>query len=167
MKKSTVLLVILLMASVVYAEPKPKKKKAATSAKKESSQKYTASQIDLNLGKLPSNYSGNSPMLVYAAMVKRKNAKDKGEFETSEQYQKRLEKEKYSSIIGQITIDGLFAFKASDIYIKYSADNSEFDIDINLGTDFGSRYGQPKKIIIANGPKITRKYIGFASYSSN
>lgn len=143
MKKTAMLLAIILLAStsISYGEPKTKKKKtAATSTKKVSAdqaqkeiQKYTTEQIDINLEKLPPNYFGNDPKSIYFAIQKRKNSAAKGEFETTEQFQKRRANENSLPIIGQISLDGLFSLQTKRSEIKYSADASEFIIEIELG----------------------------------
>lgn len=142
MKKTAVMLVLLLLSSVAitYGEPKAKQKKPVAASTKKSTEeqapkktdKYTTTQIDLNLEKLPSNYYGNEPKSIYQAIKHRKNSSGKGEFETTEQYQKRIDNENSLPIIGQIGSDGLFSFQTERSEIKYSADAAEFSIELDL-----------------------------------
>ncbi|MBK5276535.1 MAG: hypothetical protein JJE30_16005 [Desulfuromonadales bacterium] len=137
MKKFIAVLLILLISlvSIAFAEPKTNKKAAATTTKKKrlnQTQKYTAVQIDSNLEKLPSNYYGNDPKSIYDAIKKRNRSAVKGEFETTEQFQKRIDKENSLPIIGQIGPKGLFSLQARRTEVNYSADISELSVDIEL-----------------------------------
>ena len=138
------LIVILLLASVpaahAQAKPnKPNKKKSGTATIKkengteaEQKQKFTTSQIDISLDKLPFNYHGNDPKMVYSVLEQREKSSVKGEFETTEQFQKRVQTENNLPIIGQISSDGLLSLQAERTDIRYSADASEFSIEIKL-----------------------------------
>jgi hypothetical protein len=133
--------------SVPSASPKPEMKKpkyksmkpsAATLKKlRDEAKKYTSAQIDTNLEKLPPKYFGNDPKAIFTALEERKGKAEKSEFETTEQFQKRLEKENSMPIIGKIKSDDLLSLQVNDAVFKYSADTSEMNIYLNL--DYGER----------------------------
>lgn len=178
---------LLAFASTVNAEPKANKKNTSAASTKEESglqtKKYTDVQIDISLEKLPSNYYGNEPKSIYFAIQKIKKSAVKGEFETTEQFQKRIESENKRPIIGKISPDGFFSFQANGPEIKYSADETELSIHINL-----ERLPQPhwyllekikdhnyksdkfnenaKSISLTSSRVGNRKYIGENSYGA-
>ncbi|WP_243374585.1 hypothetical protein [Geotalea sp. SG265] len=121
------------------AEMKPAKYKmmkptaAAQKKLREEAKKYTSAQIDTSLKKLPPKYFGNDPRAIYTAIEKRLEQAEKNEFETTEQFQKRLEKQNSNPIIGKIKSEGLFALQASYVDSKYSADTSEMNVYLHLG----------------------------------
>jgi hypothetical protein len=135
-------IIILVSANLAHAESKSIAQKTnETTAKKDSGEKipsqpdkYSKAQIDLSLEKLTPNYYGNNPKSILSALKNRKNTAKKDEFETSEQFEKRVENEKRLPIIGQIGLEGIFSLqtKAGKGDIKYSADDSEFTIEITL-----------------------------------
>lgn len=139
MKISVTLLVILLMTSfsIAQAEPSAKKKKESTTSAKNKKGKqpltFTDATIDMSLEKLPPNYYGNNPRIIYDIFTKRKKSAVKGEFETTENFMTRIEKEKKFPIIGQILQNGHFAFRGEKPDTEYIADTSELRIKIKLG----------------------------------
>jgi hypothetical protein len=189
MEKFIAVLLILLisLASIAYAEPKTNKKAAATSTKKKrltQTQKYTAVQIDSNLEKLPSNYYGNDPKSIYDSIKKRNRSAVKGEFETTEQFQKRIDKENSLPIIGQISSKGLFSLQAGKTEVNYSADISEISVDIELqkvsdpigygmqksinpSYKVSSYIENSKKISLTNEKKGSRSYAAQNSYGAS
>ena len=138
MKKSIVLpfLFLLIFASIANAEPNDEKEKAITASEKQEnvgqSQKYTDSGIDTNVKSLPPDFYGNNPESVYLALLKREKAAVKGEFETKELFNKRIENESKLPIIGNIGLNDLLSFQARDTEIHYFADHLEFSINIKL-----------------------------------
>lgn len=143
-------------ASFAFAAPKGKPKKSehppakqeaestskavekvSEKARESNSGKYTEKQIELSLLQLPSNYFGNDPSKVHSVLNKRINSLVKGEFETTQQYQKRIEDEKNLSLAGEIGKNSLLAFQVilkgyDGDGINYFADDSEFDISLTL-----------------------------------
>jgi hypothetical protein len=132
---------------VPSAAPKPEivklkykriKPSAATLRKlSKEAKKYTSAQVDTSLKKLPPKYFGNDPKAIFTAIELRTKKAEKSEYETTEQFQKRLEKENGMPIIGKIKSDGLFSLQVSDADFKYSADTSEMNIYLNL--DYSDR----------------------------
>jgi hypothetical protein len=76
------------------------------------------------------NYFGNNPKAIYDALEKRKETTNKSEFETTEEYQRRIVKINNKPIIGKLSTNGLITLKVEYVSVDYSADESEFSIKI-------------------------------------
>lgn len=129
------LIILVVISSIAYAEQKTNKKTAATATEKKRAKqthKYTTIQIDPNLEKLPLNYYGNDPNLIWWTIEKRQKAAVKGEFETSEDFEKKIIKLKRIPVIGKISSESLFAFQVGKSEIKYFADTSEIKVNIEF-----------------------------------
>jgi hypothetical protein len=130
-------------ASPSKAEYKPKKAKyakkipsAATLKRlKYQAKKYTNIQVDTSLNRLPPKYFGNDPRALFTAIEKRKDKAEKSEFETIEQFQKRITNENSMPIIGKLSTDSLWSLQANEAKFEYSADSAEMNIYINFGFD--------------------------------
>lgn len=95
---------------------------------------YSTSAIDLTTQKLPPNYAGNDPELIYSQFDKKFGAK--GEFETTLQYQERLKNERTKPLFGNFTINNIFTSnvdhshdnETGKAYIHYDADKEVMNI---------------------------------------
>jgi len=63
-----------------------------------------------NLNRLPANYKGVNPELVYNKLIERAKTLKKDEFETTAQYNERIKVEYQKPIIDNLNIDSSFAF---------------------------------------------------------
>ena len=69
------------------------------------------STIDIrNINRLPVNYKGVNPESVYNELIERVNKLKKDEFETTSQYEERVEAECQKPIIDKLNTDSSFAF---------------------------------------------------------
>lgn len=94
----------------------------------DSGKKYTSNHIDLSLDHVAPDYLGNDPKYIYSSIDDREKSSLKGEFETTEQYQKRI-----SISNNNQNAKGIFSFQGYKPKMKYSADDSEFTILIRVG----------------------------------
>ncbi len=136
----TLLLIIMIsltFTSIVSAEQATMNKAVASYSKtttkkadEKQNQKYDIEEINRSLVRLSPNYLGNDPKSVYSAIKKRTVTEKKGEFETTKAFEKRLQAESQTPVLGKVGLNGTFAFQSEDAEISYSADNSEFTIVI-------------------------------------
>lgn len=123
MQKVLAILVILmiiftlsLVNSKAAEKSKVKKEKTETSQqkqtqmKKEPVKKYDLNPFDLSRTTLPQNYMGHDLKNIYEALEKRKEHAKKDDYETTEQYNQRIQDLDRKPLIGKLTVDDLFSF---------------------------------------------------------
>jgi hypothetical protein len=91
--------------------------------------KYLNVPFDLNIDRIPLPCSGHDVEQIYEAFDKRKKAERKDEFETTEQYQRRLTEQSGKPFFGQIGSDSVLAFVV-DTSSEYDADSQTLMISI-------------------------------------
>jgi hypothetical protein len=129
-------LVLLLMILIIngYAQKKitkPIKRQVAVGAAKCS---FSEKEIDTNVAQLPPNYHGNDIKALTVEVVKKQRLV-KDEFETTAQFQERVENEKKKKIVGELAFNSTFAFEDNGfIPFKYDADNKRMSVSENLGS---------------------------------
>lgn len=142
MKKVVLFLfgVMLIISPVFAAEQKVTKQKDtvslnSTKEPKKKKEKYTTKPFDITADKLPPNYAGHDAKQLYQNIQQRKSREKKGEFETSEQFQKRVEKESTAPILGSLGTDNYFVFQPMKIDSQYDADKKVLSVpfDFALG----------------------------------
>ncbi len=89
--------------------------------------RYSDVPFELTVDHLSAGYQGNDADRIYRAIEKHENAA-KGEFETTEQYEARIEQQNEQPLIGSLRITSLFAFKAADLKLQYDADSGVIKI---------------------------------------
>ena len=118
---------------------------------------FTEKKISFNSSKLPPFCLGNDPQLIVRSLSRQ--IPDKGEFETTPQYERRMDAENMKPLIGGLTVKDDFA-TALDHYgdneegipiVDYDADAEQFSVRINIsskgvGTD--SKVDQPGSVCI-------------------
>jgi hypothetical protein len=116
-------------------------------------EKYDESTFDLTRTTLPSKYIGFDLSKLHSVLNNQNNI-TKDEFETTEQFTKRLAVERAKPILGKLTTDDIFAFmirpeteydadnRIQTLYIKNSGANSDFKRldtdDIGIGATNGN-----------------------------
>jgi hypothetical protein len=98
-------------------EPKPPVEK------KEPAPAYSTQPFDLSAGSLSPNFRGHNAIAIYKSLAARKTGADKGEFETTEAYRQRLDREASAPLVGSLTKDSTFAFVVKGIDSQYDADS--------------------------------------------
>lgn len=117
-------------------EATEKEKIAATSAKNTASaQVYSQEPLNVSADILPPDYLGHSCLQV-AAKLKESNL-NKGEFEPTTEYEKRLAEIGASPLYGNIRLVDTLAFKHRDRFFtpSYNADTQLMEIRINFSTE--------------------------------
>ncbi len=83
---------------------------------------YSETPFDSAVERLPANYRGNDPDRIYQLIEKRQDSRTKGEFETTEQYHSRIQRQDGQPLIGSLMMTGLFAFETAELKFRYDAD---------------------------------------------
>src|SRR5712691_9888921 len=65
---------------------------------------YSTEPFDSAVEKLPPQFHGNDPEVIYSVLDARKKSATKGEFETTEEFRLRVQKEEALPIVGNLTI---------------------------------------------------------------
>lgn len=89
---------------------------------------YLSTSFDLNLSRIPVGFRGHNPIELYNNIKKKSIAINKGEFETTAQYEEKIEAESKKPIIGNLYEYSLFTFQSNNIFdLTYDADNQEME----------------------------------------
>jgi len=85
--------------------------------------RYSEIPFNPSVDRIPANYMGNDADIIYRVLERRENSQAKGEFETTEQYQARIERLNRQPLTGSLQITSLLAFKVADVKFRYVADD--------------------------------------------
>ncbi|MDO9152136.1 MAG: hypothetical protein Q7U47_00215 [Paludibacter sp.] len=133
-----VLLLIAFNCNISSQKIVTQLKKANTTVKKQNPQvSYSIVPFDLNITKIPIYFKGVNPIELYNRLEKKTIGINKGEFETTAQYEERLLIENLNPILGNLNELSLIALKPSKtkLYIldfKYDADKQLLDLTLEL-----------------------------------
>jgi hypothetical protein len=118
-------LIFTVMARVTLAQSKPEARTAIHSLK----------PFDASLHRLPPNFAGHDIKLIYAGLARRKERAEKGEFETTQEFEARKLRETSAPISPGLSLDSLLAFdiKNSSGETIYDADAKAMTVAIALG----------------------------------
>jgi hypothetical protein len=83
---------------------------------------YAEAPFNPRVDRLPPHYVGHDADRIFALMEKREKFKTKGEFETTKQYESRIESQKQQPLYGSLRFDSLFAFRIAMLTFHYDAD---------------------------------------------
>lgn len=100
---------------------------------------YSNVPFDASVEKLPALYRGADPVALSNALVQRRKRSAKGEFETSERYRQRIQREEGTPLLGQITLNSVLAFEVPDLETSFDADAQTLLAVISLGHSIRSR----------------------------
>ena len=93
---------------------------------------YGTRPFDMSLTALPAGFSGADVERVYEAFAERFRAEKKDEFETTEQYRQRLERQRAAPVLGDIRADSTVAFNLLGPFSKYDADAGVLSVSVFL-----------------------------------
>jgi hypothetical protein len=125
-------------ASTVKPENKPAEPKKIV-------EELPAFNLDMSL--IPANYTGHNIATIVDSLILRQKVGKKDEFETTDQYKKRIEEEYNKPIIGKLNINDMFALKINNADVmsarfldnyhngltaKYNADEQKLDVEFNI-----------------------------------
>jgi hypothetical protein len=83
---------------------------------------YSETPFDPAVERLPANYPGNDADRIYQIIERRRGSRTKGEFETTEQYHVRIQRQDEQPLIGSLQMTSLFAFRTAELKSRYDAD---------------------------------------------
>lgn len=175
-------LVSIFCNDIQAAEKKAKKAKKAvavedtqaTPAPKPAEPQKVVEELpafNLDMSLIPANYIGHNIATIVNSLIQRQKVGKKDEFETTDQYKKRIEEEYNKPIIGKLQINDLFALKIDNkntrsarglehyengLDAKYNADEQKLDVEFNIS----------QFLIRDKSYKIERAY-GVHGYSYN
>jgi len=140
------------------AEISSAKKAKGNSQESKPSHAYLKTTFDKNTERIPVSFLGHDIEQIYNAFDRRKKAEQKDEFETKEQYQRRLAAQAEKPLFGSVGPDAVFAFVASPTS-QYDADSQILTVTIETSNVWksaeinGSRLG----LFIKRGEVITKE----------
>lgn len=102
--------------------PKPSPK-PATKTTPEPTNCFSESEVNLDSNQFPPNFQGNNPLTVIGTLKKRQEIV-KDEFETTRQYQARIDAEKAKPIIDNLNYESNYIFEINGDF-KYNADEEQ------------------------------------------
>jgi len=132
---------------------------------------YSANEFDIQQNNLPINFKGNNFISIYTSLANLKLT-DKGEFETTENYEKRLKEVANASTQGSLKVSSLYSAVPlhNDFYWKYDADSKimTYKGKMILGFYGDEPFDLPKKFagkfipiqLESSKNKYKRSYVG-------
>jgi hypothetical protein len=176
-KTFAMLLIGTLLASVaVAAEKSPKKKKAedipvvTAPAPKTVVKPWEPTAFGQDVDRLPPNYPGLDPVKFFEMFKSKVGSLKKGEFETSEEFAQRTADK--DALLAPINTTYVYAFRISNIPIKYDADAQTYVIGGRFGYSCKETYsfGKFKDWVTCKVSPISRDndtYVGSNAYGAS
>jgi len=125
-----------VIASAQSSNSRPTSTAAKHATNDRTPQKYSSEAFS---GTIAPGFAGNNLQSIYDAIDKHINI-PKGEFETSADYEKRLEDERAKPLIGRIKIDSLLGFVPEAGYFnvskRYDADAGKMTVSVSIQRSF-------------------------------
>ena len=122
---------------------------------------YSTRPFDSKAERLPANYRGMNPEVIYQNFKRQEELEKKGEFETSDQYNSRISRMRGLPILGALRRDGIFAFAVDNLKTTYNADARELEALVRLGAVWKNVTPDPGLRAFSLKTKILRrKYVG-------
>lgn len=135
-----VFLFIYLVALLMNADAADKK---ATKAKSKGAPNRITSEplipFDINVDKLPTNFSGHDINRIYIALSKADKALIKDEFESTEEYNNRISALRNSILLDSFTYNDTYVYVHKKLETKYDADGKSLTIRIKNSPLFFSQ----------------------------
>ncbi len=160
-----------VLITATSAEQKSKKTKnssprATTKVLKETS-KFATIPFNIAADKLTPQYLGHDAEQLYLKIKEKQANEEKGEFETTEQYKKRLQMEDSLPIFGTLMFDSIFAVKIFGIDSLYNADKKELKIAIKLSkVKNEAEYDESRRAVIAKSDHRELTYKGTNAFGA-
>ncbi len=101
--------------------------------------RYSTTPLDIKNSHLLPGYIGNSPRELVKNLNQRVRKLSKGEFETTSEFDARLEKEYLVPLTGSLNFNSLYAFYYDGFNLSYEADESKFILAINDEPSYDSK----------------------------
>lgn len=161
MKKLLPIFILVLCYSgysQVYTRPNPQRTPAVKPTPKPPTFCFSDTEIQLDVENLPIKFSGNDIKAV-AENVEKRQQLTKDEFETTQQFRERVDRENAKPVIGNLNYNSLFIFEALPDF-KYDADTERMLLvprpsrltvirrDCDIGFVFPAEY--PIQITVTN-----------------
>jgi hypothetical protein len=127
---------------------------------------YLKKSFDLSIEKMPTNFLGHNPVEVFKTLEKREIDLQKDEFETTEDYEKRIQILKNKISNDWINHETLFSFIPSKQDLKissfnYNADKQELELEMKLDnfTDSNNKidFDDKRKTIELKETNVSKK----------
>lgn len=159
------LFMVLLTTSIATAGSKSKKSSSQKHPVKKDN--YLKTEFDSKINVLPNKFLGHDIRIIYNALSNRKNVSSKSEFETTEQYNKRVEVEYSKPIMGKMGLNDLYVMSVP-AKMEYDADKSIAYVDIRTSM-VRNGYKLEDNTIEITGPNISSSasnYIGSNAFGA-
>lgn len=168
MRKIFILLVTAFLQIVLCVNTIDAADKKKSSVQKESVQKqlrpvttpvsaYLNTSFDISVDKIPMPFLGHDIEKLYKAFEQRKRAERKDEFETTEQYKKRLSDIARQPIYGSIYVDSILTFVV-DSDLEYNADDQIITLRVQTSSVFQSgQTDESKSAVVVKSAKILER----------
>jgi len=145
----------------------PKEVPASEMIQKKTASSYLTVPFDPSIQKIPVPYQGHDIEQVYESFDRRKNAERKDEFETTEQFQRRLTEQAGEPLYGSVTQDSILAFVVSP-NSEYNADSQTLTISLSTSAVWKSAQIDNSRLAlkIKSGEVIKDKSIGQNAYGA-
>lgn len=95
---------------------------------------FSESEIKLDIEQLPPSYYGHDLSVLINEILRRENIK-KDEFETTKQFQDKIQAENNKPLLGNLIFTSLYAFQGEGDF-KYDADREEMNVSFALEKEF-------------------------------
>ena len=176
MRKASIVVLAVLLQVAIQAEAAGDEKKIKPSARtsKPAATKsattelpYLTDSFDVNIEKLPVPYFGHDIARVYSAFSERKKTDSKDEFESTEQYQKRLATQTNNPLFGSVGTDSILAFVVKPAS-EYDADTQTLTISITTGSVWESARIDKSRLglSVKRGKQDSKESIGQNAYGA-
>jgi TonB family protein len=122
---------------VSITPPQPKVSVATvekTESKPPIQPQYSTQAFDLSATLLPNNYLGHNVIDIYKRLDELQKTSQKGEFETTEAFQKRITAEASKPLVASLTRNSIFAFVIGKPDTKYDADQQLMSVNQKLSS---------------------------------
>ena len=98
-----------------------------TQTETESEKQWTPTPFDLST-RLPERFSGTDPLRFYRLFAEKMRALKKGQFETTEEFNRRTADK--DLLLQPLSIRSLYAFRVSNVKFRYDADKQVFLVSV-------------------------------------
>lgn len=105
----------------------------------ETQENFDSRPFDLSVDRLSVFYHGTDIRALYEKLLARHASMQKDEFETTDQYHRRLQQEEAKPILGTLTADSVMALELRDVSATYNADEELMNVSLTLGPRIAER----------------------------
>ncbi|MFH1702366.1 MAG: hypothetical protein ABIB41_02890 [Nitrospirota bacterium] len=164
MKKVTIIVLAILLQVVMYVgvansdetTKRKTRKQPVAPTKASTTSRYLNVSFDPAIEKIPVPYLGHDIEQVYKAFDERKRAEQKDEFESTEQYQRRLATQDEKPLFGSVGQNSILAFVSSPSS-AYDADSQTLKISLHTSPVWQSVQIDRSRLALEIKSEITKK----------